>query len=956
MRKRLLLVLGLNLLTACSWYGGDDSVKEPELTLAQLQPARVPEKSDALPSVNLDELIAIYQEAQAVSRDPRIQLQVQRRLADLQLIRGEQRMEVANEKGLFDLAIAAYSQVLTEAPENPDSDNVKYQLSKAYDLSGQSAKSLEMLESISEENPQFSQLAEVEFRKGEAYFSQGRYDKAEAAYARVIAIGDITPYYQNALYMHGWSQFKRGRYRAAIPSFTETLDRLVPPNSNLDVLSRGERELVDDTLRALSVVFSYLDGPKTIQEVYSRFGERHYMGLLYAGLGELYLSQERYHDSAETFIAYTNRYPGADDAHSFYARVIETYRLAGFPEQVLKQKQAYVKRFGVRTSYWQLASPLAQNKMDKNLRKFISELATHFHALAQQERDAATKPSSDKKAAGANKGSVEKNHEYYKLAGDYYLDYVESFPLDERTPEMAYLLGDTRVEAGDFAAAVDAYSMVAYDLVNSPKAAEAGYAAIVTYDRMPPAESQVAQNERMREKIAGELRFANAFSDDPRAVAVQLDAAKTLLELEDYASALDAAQGLINWPQDTKPQGAKPDSETLIAAWLVVGHSQFALQDYLQAENAYRQALNLMPDSDKRRVETVDRVAASIYKQAEFLLAAGDEAGAADEFYRVVETAPGSSYRANAQYDAATHYMAAGQANRAINLLTDFRQRFPNNELTAGIALKLAKAYQDTENWSAAGEELQRISTNDSDPDTRRQALYQSAELYAKAGDRQRALETYRKYVNTYPQPFDINLETMATLSAMYEEQNDQGKRRFWLQRMIDADAKAGSARSDRSKYLAAQASAVFADDAYNRFAAIKLTLPIKRSLATKKKALNDVLAAYKRTNAYGIEEFATLSGYRIGEIYRQLSQDLMASERPDGLDELAMEQYEVLLEEQAYPFEEKAIDIHEKNAQRSWSGVYDQWVKDSFSVLAKMLPARYGKVESVSRIAEEIY
>ena len=38
-----------------------------------------------------------------------------------------------------------------------------------------------------------------------------------------------------------------------------------------------------------------------------------------------------------------------------------------------------------------------------------------------------------------------------------------------------------------------------------------------------------------------------------------------------------------------------------------------------------------------------------------------------------------------------------------------------------------------------------------------------------------------------------------------------------------------------------------------------------------------------------------------------------MNSERPSNLNELELEQYELALEEQIYPFEEKAIKVHEK-------------------------------------------
>ena len=88
-------------------------------------------------------------------------------------------------------------------------------------------------------------------------------------------------------------------------------------------------------------------------------------------------------------------------------------------------------------------------------------------------------------------------------------------------------------------------------------------------------------------------------------------------------------------------------------------------------------------------------------------------------------------------------------------------------------------------------------------------------------------------------------------------------------------------------------------------------------------------LNAYQQCSDYGVAQFSTLATYKIGEIYRVLSLDLLRSERPGNIDRLALEQYEILLEEQAYPFEEKAIVIHATNVRRSWEGVYDKWVEN---------------------------
>ena len=70
----------------------------------------------------------------------------------------------------------------------------------------------------------------------------------------------------------------------------------------------------------------------------------------------------------------------------------------------------------------------------------------------------------------------------------------------------------------------------------------------------------------------------------------------------------------------------------------------------------------------------------------------------------------------------------------------------------------------------------------------------------------------------------------------------------------------------------------------------------------------------------------------------------------------LFVEQYEILLEEQAFPFEEKAIDLFKANTDRAPNGVYDAWVQQSFERLARLMPARYAKEERGEDVFTALY
>ncbi len=364
----------------------------------------------------------------------------------------------------------------------------------------------------------------------------------------------------------------------------------------------------------------------------------------------------------------------------------------------------------------------------------------------------------------------------------------------------------------------------------------------------------------------------------------------------------------------------------------------------------------ILPKSDKDRAQIIERIAAAAYKQSEAQVAAGDLAPAVDRLLSIRNIAPGSEIAITAQYDAANHLIELKDWSRAETELLDFKTRFPTHALIATLAPKFAFIYQESQQWGKAAKALSDMAVLAGTDEERRQAVYLSAELYEKSGNISQALEKYKEYANKYPEPFDIATEARYHLVELYGQQKQESKRNYWLKKLIETDAKAGKARTGRSKYLAAFATAKFADDEFARYERIKLTLPLKKSLKKKRSALDITLKSYRKVLAYGVAEFATRANHKIGNIYIQLSQDLMNSQRPKGLDDLALEQYEILLEEQALPFEEKAIDILASNAERSWTGLYDDWVKESFDSLAKILPARYGKKEIKVEFSDAIF
>ena len=125
-----------------------------------------------------------------------------------------------------------------------------------------------------------------------------------------------------------------------------------------------------------------------------------------------------------------------------------------------------------------------------------------------------------------------------------------------------------------------------------------------------------------------------------------------------------------------------------------------------------------------------------------------------------------------------------------------------------------------------------------------------------------------------------------------------------------------------------------------------KLTLPLKKSLKIKKALMEKAIAIYKNALEYQVAEVSTAATYQLGSIYDHFSKAILASDRPPGLSAAELDQYNILLEDQSYLFQEKAIGLYETNLGHIGDGIYDDWIKNSLKALADLYPLRYAKTE----------
>jgi len=513
--------------------------------------------------------------------------------------------------------------------------------------------------------------------------------------------------------------------------------------------------------------------------------------------------------------------------------------------------------------------------------------------------------------------------------------------------EANFLYAELLFEAGKFEAAAKEFEKTAYQYIRFGKDAEAGYASLLAYTER---EKQLTGKEKetwSRMAVGSAMRFGKTFPDDSRAASVLTKAAENMFALKKYGQAAVAARQILELSTETSP-------DTRRTAWKIIARAEFEKGDYSRAEVAYKVALSLTSAEDAvSRKLLKEGLAAAVYKQGELMQAKGNVQGAIAQFSRVDAD---SAVAEVAEFDIASSLLSSGEWYAAIEALGSFRDLNPASKLLPKVSQNLILAYQKTDQPVRAAEELERYIGLVEDPQLRREALWQSIELYEKVGDVAKVVAGYERYIDEYPQPLEQAMEVRQTLVTIYGDAGNMASKRFWQEEIVHQEKAAGKESTERMHYLAAKAAFELAQPTLKAYQRVKLVEPLKQNLKRKKEKMKLAVDTFTATANYGVAEVTTASVYTLAEIYADFGAALMGSQRPAGLSEEELEQYEILLEEQAYPFEEKSITIHESNVERIVDGTYDEWVQKSFNRLKDLSPFRYAKAEKSEPMSGEIY
>lgn len=821
------------------------------------------------------------------------------------------------------------------------SSDALYFLAKSYDLKGESDKSKDILIELIEKYPSSSNHTEAAFRVAEYLYSKKDYKKSSKYYSEVL-LDKTSKLFNNASYMMAWSLYKNSKYQQSAIQFKDLLDSLWESNDQ----SKKSSKLKDDAIRALALTLDQDAAFRNLSDAMKVLEKSNYESFVYRRLALLYENQKRYQDASEVYWLYSKKYPNDSIGFSFANYSNELLKGSGLKNLYIKDEERFINQYGKDSDFFSNLEPDKKIEASKTLEKKLLSVSEYHY-----------------KNSLVNKRYINAIHWHKK--------FLKNNPDSKFTGNVAYALGDLHEKSGDNESAYQVYFDLAYPKKNQHSESSA-FSAFLIAKNLSSNESKKNQIDfnGLVENIDNRIRPKNQISS--WTYKYYLNAYLLALEYPSHknleGTILSVTQTALKnklWPMASSLskyfmalKKVNLNSELKLKLAIMSAQTEFnqgryrlAIKNYTQASN-YKQ---LKIDRDDKTISQ-NEVEQQLIK-SKFLLAKKLENNKSDkkeyiELYEELSVQDvNSDIKRKSYLSLIEENITSDELDKARSSISAFRKSFPTDPMQLTLATKMALIYEKNKDLRNAFEYMKYLYENSHDIEEKKSANWKLAQWKERQGDKEQAIRWYKKYYHSFSKPTAKNMEAQNKIQILYYDLSKKDgiytqKRKFWLRKMISTYNKNKISKTDREKTLAAQATVSLADYSYGEFINKKISRPVAQSFRSKKKLMDKAIKLYKKSINFNIDTVNSHAYFHLAEMYGDLAKSMLDAPIPNDLPELEKEEYKVLLEEQAYPFEEKSIAIHEKNSQLTSNGFYNKSIEGSFKKLGSLLPVRYGKSE----------
>ncbi|HGY56860.1 MAG TPA: tetratricopeptide repeat protein [Caldithrix abyssi] len=670
----------------------------------------------------------------------------------------------------FSKAIAVYDRLIKEYPASEYADDALY--SKAWLLAhmNRDAESRRIYQEVIDKYPDSPFAPESYIQLAEYYFAPRddktdeeqiivELNKAIQLYKKVLKYKD-SKRYDEALYKLGWSYYKLAArnpkyYSDAIVYFMAVADDIerakkLDPRTKISNLN-----VRDEAIQYIGISFTdetyTKNGVDKARHMIERLGGKPYGPDIMRAIGETYQKIDEQEKAIYAFSTLLEMYPDYPEGPSIQQRIVDALYALGRDEEAFQARIKLYETYGPKSQWYanlEKSDNLDKLKYLKTAYK-LSEAAmrTNLSLLLEkaQELESAGKPDTTAYTVFADNCKL-------------YLDY---FPADSNAYDInwsyAFVL-DSKL--GRLEEAFEEYIKVSNDYLEESHQHEAALNAVAVADTL--VKMKYGSIDTVSFNIADIAKLSpEALTPEETRLIEAYDNYIRLFPAGKYAPDFLAAAGSIYYNHKKIPE-AKIYFQTLVKrfpgakqkslALRSIMDSYFALGKFKDSEIVAKRIMADQEIPEEQREFAAKRLAAAIFKNAEYLAEQGDYFGAANEFYRVyTETPEDPKFVEPALFNSGRNFQLAKDWVRAIAVFDTLATKYPQSKFAIPALENMADGYKELEQYANAAETYERIYENYPNSENAETALYNAGYYYKKGEEWQLAIDANNKYIATYP-------------------------------------------------------------------------------------------------------------------------------------------------------------------------------------------------------------
>jgi len=802
----------------------------------------------------------------------------------------------------FNAAIQAYTRVIERFPRHPLTEDALYGLAYCYTEQGEPDQAADGYARLIQAFPGTRYSVEINMRLGEYYFTMEDLTRAITNYRYVVEVGE-PEYVEKALYKLGWCYYNLDRYEDAIDSFFAVLDLNIRYKITVDSLANESMDII---------ARSYTESggtPALIRRIRTRPADNYSSHILYK-LADLYRERSFFPEANGTFRTYIELFPSGDSMPEVLKHMRETHHIRGDTLASLELSEIFRQHIGPGTAWYEKATAgrreqarsLILNNLETaaNRRRARSQTAGRETELSQALKDLTV---------------------YEEISGvdsPCRIKHLKGIVLTEldRFPDAVHVLNDL---AGENSCS---------ELAERAILASTNY-QIIAYDRSGKVDLPLFENTV---NILTDLSPGNPVT--PRAI---LALGEITLNSDDLPGARTKFSLLIRSYPTT------PESDR---ARLLIARTFFKEADFRQAAAWFRESRRKTRD-DATREEAHRLQIYSLFKYAEELSTKGKTTEAAERFEAIHRQFPDSDVAQVSLYNAGKLYRSIGLERKATSLFETLAATYTDSEF-ASEALQMSVLILEALGDPIRAADDSMVLAARSHGEEREVALLKAAQLYLAGNAPERAASSRSIYIKEYPESAEELSRQLFLLGRDLETIGDWDGALAAYTRNVTLQKK--DPGNEILTTFAARSQLRIAERSFSQYKGYHIAPPIDETVVRKRDMLQIVIRDFVAAGKYRTADVITASNYFIGRALELFKENILSSPKPGGLTPQELEEYELLLQEMAFPFEAKALDAYRINIQRSVKLEFiDPWIEKTFERMAELAPWSYLRNESIA-------